>query len=55
MKDLREALARVEDVKLVSVDFDIAEITVEFVGVKAFPAEMRLRDTGCKPAADSRG
>lgn len=37
VKDLREDFARVEDVKLVSVDFDFSEITVEFVGIKAFP------------------
>ncbi len=37
VKDLREDFARMPDVKLVAVDFDFAEITVEFVGVKAFP------------------
>ena len=37
VKDLREDFARVPDVKLVSVDFEFAEITVEFVPGKAFP------------------
>jgi copper chaperone CopZ len=37
VKDLREAFAAVPDVKLVGVDFDFAEITVEFVPGKAFP------------------
>jgi hypothetical protein len=37
VKDLRESFAQIPDVKLVSVDFDFAEIVIEFVGVKAFP------------------
>jgi copper chaperone CopZ len=37
VKDLREDLARVPDVKLVAVDFDFAEMTIEFVPGKAFP------------------
>jgi copper chaperone CopZ len=36
-KDLREDFAGVPDVKLVAVDFEFAEITVEFVPGKAFP------------------
>jgi hypothetical protein len=36
VKDLRASFAEVPDVKLMAVDFDFAEITVEFVGVKAF-------------------
>jgi copper chaperone CopZ len=37
LKDLREDFARVANVQLVDVDFDFAEITVEFVPGKAFP------------------
>jgi hypothetical protein len=37
VKDLREAFATVANVKLVDVDFDFAEITVEFVPGEAFP------------------
>jgi hypothetical protein len=37
VKDLREDFAAVPNVKLVDVDFDCAEITVEFVPGKAFP------------------
>jgi hypothetical protein len=36
-KDLREAFKELPDLTLVAVDFDDAEITVEFVPGKAFP------------------
>lgn len=36
-KDLRAAFEDVPDVTLVSIDFDDAEVTVEFVAAKAFP------------------
>jgi copper chaperone CopZ len=35
--DLRQSFVQIPEVKLVSVDFDFAEIVVEFIGVKAFP------------------
>lgn len=36
-KDLRETFKEIADVKLVSVSFDAAEVTVEFVPSKVFP------------------
>lgn len=44
-KDMREAFAELADFKLVSVDFDAAEVTVEFAPAKLFPGQKPERVT----------
>ncbi|WP_439620426.1 heavy-metal-associated domain-containing protein [Gemmata sp.] len=57
-KDLRETFQEIADVKLVSVSFDAAEVTVEFVPSKVFPGakpEQLVERLDQKVRAESRG
>jgi copper chaperone CopZ len=57
-KDLRETFKEIADVKLVSVSFDAAEVTVEFVPSKVFPGakpEQVVERLDQKVRAESRG
>jgi len=44
-KDLRESFAEIEDLKLIDVNFDDAEVTLEFAPSKLFPGQKPERVT----------